>query len=448
MPPTLLDYQYALGETGFVLNTDFTNTIPFVDVLSITGLDSAPQRINTTEREGSDGTYVDNLFQSIRTIVITANVYTNAFDPDTLCDLLRAQFSNPTVQPFYFKHPGKPIRFINVQGGGALYAVDTNRRIGVTPIQLSLLAGDPYIYDYPANFAAAAPTGPVSMGLGFNSQVNFLSVVNSGFEGGTGTWLNLSNSTLADTAVQAHSGVNSLQMTSVAAGLMTATHVTVGNISTGGAAVSPGDFVTCNAWFRSAVSPRSCEVGLAYYDITGTVIGSNVFGTAVADTTSGWTQVFGPGSAAPANAVWVRLVVGVQATGAANEVHYVDDVFLSVNGLGFNVGFGGSITPSLVSVGNFGSHTAYPIITINGPTITPAITDSISNINMMLNISLAASDILTVDCRNKTILVNGISVRSVYNGINFFSIPPGTIDTFFTSLTSGSYSATVYNTYY
>lgn len=450
MPPVLEDYTYCLGESGFVLNTDFSGVLPFVDVTSITGLDTAPQRVGTTEREGSDGAYVDNTFQSMRTIVITGTVYASTFDADTLCDTLRAQYANPTVQPFYFKHPGKLIRFANAQGGGAVYNVDTNRRIGQTPIQLSLLCGDPYIYDFPANFAAATPATPSSVGFGFTPQVNFLTGDNTGFESTIGTWVNVLNSTIARSTLQAHSGTASLALTSSAAGNMSASNSSVGLIATNGAPCSAGDTVFCSAWFFAATVARNVEVGVAFYDITGTLIGSTIFSSAVSDSTSAWTQN-STTVTAPANSVWCRVVALIQSTGAAGEVHFVDDVVMYVNGAGFNIGFGTPQTPTVVQVQNFGSHTAFPIIQIFGPQSNPTISDAISNISMRLNLTLGSHDSVIIDCRNKTIIVNAFnSVRSAYSGMNFFSVPPGVSDTFFlnASAVSGSYSVTLYNTYY
>jgi Phage tail protein len=290
MPPVLTDYEYAYGETGFVLNADFggnPNNLPFVDVTDITGLDSAPQRVNTSEREGLDGTYVDVAFQSMRTIVITGEVYASVNDPDTLVKALRAAYGNPAVAPFYFKHPSQSLQFCNAQGGGCKYDVDVNRRLGITNVMLTLLCGDPYIYDYPPNFASSNLNAINPFGRGFN-----------------------------------------------------------------------------------------------------------------------WS---------------------------------------------FPTGFGSSIVLNEETLANYGTHTAYPIITLHGPLTNPVITDSISSITMALSMTMVASDTCVIDCRNKSIILNGTtSKRSSYNGLSWFSVPAATLDTIYLGASAGSgyYTALLYNTYY
>ena len=287
MPPAMTDYTYALGDTGFVLNSDNSGALPFIDITSIAGLDSAPIRTNTTEHEGTDGTYIDASFQSMRTIVLQGTIYDNTSSPDILCDQLRAAYSSPAIRPFYFKHPSQSLRFVNCQGGGAQYPVDTSRRLGQTNVQLTLLASDPYIYDYPGNFATAPFAATSGIGIGFN--------------------------------------------------------------------------------------------------------------------------------------------------------------------MGFNTGFGGTITLPTCNVANSGTHTAYPVIQLNGPLVNPVLRDSISSTIMQFNISLTASDWLVIDCRNKTVtLDNQVTRRSSLVGINWLSVPAQTADSIFLTADSGSgsFSVLLYNTYY
>lgn len=169
MPPTLNDYNYAFGDSGVVLNSD---GLPFVDVLDVSGLDSAPLRTTTDEHQGTDGTYIDTPYMSSQTIVVTGNLYTNPFDPDTLLKQLRADYQSNVVRPFYFQHPGQGLQFRNGQGGGCRYSVDTNRRIGMTPVQLTVLCSDPYIYDYPASTGSVSVPTVTTVGTGFNMAFN------------------------------------------------------------------------------------------------------------------------------------------------------------------------------------------------------------------------------------------------------------------------------------
>jgi Phage tail protein len=175
MPPSgMTNYTYAFGDSGFLLNTDNANTVPFFDVTDIAGLDSAPQRTNTDEHQGQDGTYVDSQYMSERTIVITGDMYTDINDPETILMLLRQQFSGSQgVKPFYFALPGQTLKYINCLGGGIKYDQDTNRSIGKTAgVQLTLFAGDPYVYDYPAQVAGIALPVLASNGMHFNVAFN------------------------------------------------------------------------------------------------------------------------------------------------------------------------------------------------------------------------------------------------------------------------------------
>lgn len=168
MPPTLTDYQFALDENGFVLNTDFGGVFPFIDVAQITGLDSAPLRTTTVEHESMDGTFIDAAYQSMRTIVITGTLYTSSRDTDTLLDSLKAAYTSSVIRPFYFQLPGKRLRFVWAQGGGVQYDIDVNRRLGITAVQLTLLCSDPYIYDYPGSFITQNASVVPDIGAGFN----------------------------------------------------------------------------------------------------------------------------------------------------------------------------------------------------------------------------------------------------------------------------------------
>jgi hypothetical protein len=286
MAPSLNDYEFQFDDVGTTLNTDDMG-LPFIDILSVSGLDTAPLRTSTDEHQGMDGTYVDSPFVSARTIVLTGNLYTNPSDPDSLLDSLRADYTKDDVRPFYFQLPNRPTRFINCQGGGFRYDIDGGRRAGLTAIQATLVAEDPYIYDaIPASITIAVPTLSI-LGMSFN--------------------------------------------------------------------------------------------------------------------------------------------------------------------VAFNLGFGGALPNFGATVTNNGNHTAYPLITITGPVTNPVIVDSNSGTTMALNISLAAGDILTIDTRLKSIILNNfVSRRTSMTGRQWISVPPGVSDTISFTADAGTGSCTVklYNTYY
>ena len=150
---------------------------------------------------------------------------------------------------------------------------------------------------------------------------------NTGFESGIGTWVAAGNCSLSDSAAQAHTGVDSLALTSAAAGNMGAVSCSAATITTNGMPVVAGALVPISAWFRSAVSARSCNVGIDFYNASGGLI-STLRGANITDSTTGWTQARAT-LTAPAASAFCRASPQVLATGAASEVHYVDDVVMA-----------------------------------------------------------------------------------------------------------------------
>jgi hypothetical protein len=221
MPPAgMTNYTYAFGDDGVVLNTDNANTLPFFDVTDITGLDSAPQRTNTDEHQGTDGTYVDSQYMSSRTIVITGDMYTSINDPETVLMKLKQQFSGSQgVKPFYFALPGQTLKYINCLGGGIKYDQDTNRSIGKTAgVQLTLLAGDPYIYDYPTQQAGI--TIPVISSNGMSFNVSFNMGFGGAIVGNQATLTNFGNHTAYPTITLVGPLVNPVLVDSVSGNAM------------------------------------------------------------------------------------------------------------------------------------------------------------------------------------------------------------------------------------
>ena len=185
---------------------------------------------------------------------------------------------------------------------------------------------------------------------------NFLNTAGSGsvhnddFEGTLGTWTQAGNCTIADTAAQAHSGTNSMQMTSAAAGNMSAAHCAAGNIVAQGMPVYGGQQVNGVCWFRSAtMTTRSCQMGFGFYDAAGNSLG-NQFGPAITDSGTAWTRADDGGNIiAPAGAARCRAFPLVQATAAASEVHYADDSSMSTGTYALFNGFADSWTETPVT---------------------------------------------------------------------------------------------------
>ena len=149
---------------------------------------------------------------------------------------------------------------------------------------------------------------------------------NAGFEGGLGNWTAAGSSTIALVTTQAHSGADSMGVTSTAAGSVQAASCTAANIATQGMPVTPGQIVYGAAWAKAATTGRSFEVGIGFYTSGGVAV-SNLYGSTTPDVTTGWTQAT-TGAASitvPATAAFARLLVQFLSEAAAGEVHWVDD---------------------------------------------------------------------------------------------------------------------------
>jgi hypothetical protein len=151
--------------------------------------------------------------------------------------------------------------------------------------------------------------------------INLLTADNSDFEVTIGQWVSLANCTVVRDTAQHANGVASMKMTSAAAGDMTA----ICNLAFGTPAVDPLQTYTVVAQFKSAVSARSCAVGIRWINQAGGTI-STTYGGTVTDSTANFNATASFTAAAPAGAVSGQVTVKVVATGAASEVHWVDKV--------------------------------------------------------------------------------------------------------------------------
>ncbi len=163
---------------------------------------------------------------------------------------------------------------------------------------------------------------------------NYLAGVNAHFEAGIGTWVANSNATIAHAPGQGRPNMtpsfltNAVALTSVASGNMSARHV--GSPSSG-INVNPGRTAHAEAWFKPDAVARSYQLSHAWYDASSVLI-SSPFGPSFAGSMTEWTLAYFD-DVAPANAAFLHVRAFVLSTGGANEVHYVDDVSLSIPNL-------------------------------------------------------------------------------------------------------------------
>jgi len=233
---------------------------------------------------------------------------------------------------------------------------------------------------------------------GLFAASNALTGSNSTFESGAGNWVLGTNSTVAQSSAQHHSGSDSLAITSVSSGDMTALSAAAGSYATEMFAVVPGNVVNVQAWVRSAVSARTCSVGLDYYKSDGTHV-STVYGTGVADTTSGWTLITAT-LVVPATSAWAAVNVKVASTGAGSEVHYVDDVeyFLLPSSLDTSAS------------ANFGAQAYLHVTAFTGTDATVAIYDSADNVSFSAVSGLAFTQTTAIGSQ-RTSIANSATVR-------------------------------------
>lgn len=83
---------------------------------------------------------------------------------------------------------------------------------------------------------------------------------------------------------------------------------------------------------------------------------------------------------------------------------------------------GGSVT-----LNNPGNRTAYPILTLTGPLTNPLVNNSASGTYLLLNYTVPAGSVVTVDMTNKTIMLNGTQsiLSTKTSDSSWWGIPPG-----------------------
>jgi hypothetical protein len=163
--------------------------------------------------------------------------------------------------------------------------------------------------------------------LGVDAPVNLLTAGSASFEGGVGSWVADANCSISSVATDHLDGVNCMQMSSTAAGNMIA-RCELDFL--GDPVVDVGKTVTVIASFKTAVTSRSCSVGIRWYASDEvTQIGADQFGSTISDTTgaagTNWTQAVLT-TTVPAGAVHAKALARVAATGGAAELHRVDNV--------------------------------------------------------------------------------------------------------------------------
>lgn len=194
------------------------------------------------------------------------------------------------------------------------------------------------------DLAAAADNTLARVSLALASHNNILSANQSSLETDIIGWAATTNVTIAVSATQAAHGVNSLRLSSVAAGTMTAQ--TSG--ATNGFPVLPGVSYVARASFHKGVATaRQVRIDISWYTAAGALVSTST-GTSSLEGAA-WTEVTVTATAPPTAALG-SVVANVVATGGALELHYVDKIGIapapsaawSIGGFIWNVGLVGT----------------------------------------------------------------------------------------------------------
>lgn len=134
-------YEFQFKDDGILLNTDVATE--FVDITNIAGFDMAPVRVQSRDRSGQDGAYIDAELEEARTIVINGTVYGGELYLD---DLKGNYAPTRSVKPFYYTDDSGRRRVAFCKSYGMRYDISQLRRLGMTDFQITLVAPDPALY--------------------------------------------------------------------------------------------------------------------------------------------------------------------------------------------------------------------------------------------------------------------------------------------------------------
>lgn len=215
-----------------------------------------------------------------------------------------------------------------MQGGTGGAAMSTGASDGVTG-SISITTGN----------SSTTASGNIFIDSG-SGIIDGEVVENKTFESGIEDMQDWFNTTLATTTAQAHSGSQSLQVTPSSPfwGVIELFP---------GTAVTPGHQYHFSIWIRASTTPRTINASISW---TGS--GSTTAFAATVDSTTGWTEM---SLTAPAPAGATAASFRIQTnTGAAGEVHYIDDMVITdlSSGSAISALEFGSTNAKIITIGN------------------------------------------------------------------------------------------------
>ncbi len=119
------------------------------------------------------------------------------------------------------------------------------------------------------------------------------------------------------------------------------------------------------------------------------------------------------------------LAVSVAVTGRTYDRVYTAAAIPGQNPNATGMSFGGGVSTNNLITNN-GNVTTYPTITIYGPAINPVITNTTTNQGLIINYSMATTDIIVIDTDFRSVTLNGVSRRAILdNSSSWFGADPG-----------------------
>lgn len=421
MPFLSEDFTFQLGDAGVTLNTD-ANSMPFVDITEVNGLDNAPYRTTERDHEGVDGSWIDAEYEKGRPVTLEGTVYTDGTTMESFLDSLKSNYApSRSLIPFYFKAPGVQERVLFVKPLGCRYDWTTLRRLGYGAIQFQMFAEDPRIYDSNLNTFPIVQTIASSPGREYDRDYSYGygvfalgPILNSNpyFESDVMDWNGQNGLVVSRSTAQFHQGVASMEMTPP--GATANIHVNAQVVP-----VTTGVEYRASGWLYSTPGiAGGTGVRINWFNSSMAFVGSTGSNSALPAATWKYYETI---ASAPLTAAWAAITIGWPGSPPNTDIIFGDELKIQQESVNQD-----DATTDQVELVNNGNRDTPVVFVIQGPATNPFIINDTLGLNLKFNITLGENDTLTVDTANHTIVLNGsANRRGVLEEPNWFLLRPG-----------------------
>lgn len=290
---------------------------------------------NTTTDNGASASATESYSSQDADSILEFSRYTLSITTNYDAALATRQANAATRMAFElarYKAPVRRIESISIDGTSrgadwdTLLQMTMLQRVTVNhlgPDGTTVIAKDYTVRSFDWTYTASPKSVKLVLGLDEGAVIPGPNTVpNPSFETDTTGWANDTNATLTRVTTQKFSGTAAVQITATAgadAKISTPS-------GTSGIPVTIGTYYALSAWFKSAVTARSCLAQIRWYDSGGSLL-STSSGSTVTDSTSAWTESV-LAVAAPASAAFAQIVLAITSPSAA-EIHYADLIVLN-----------------------------------------------------------------------------------------------------------------------